>query len=152
MTYFELANEYYKHIDHEFKSACEINWFNVFVPECAQIVEMYMKALLELRELPKDVSLKIFGTHNLMQFGRVINRLYPNTINEEKAAWLSYFYFDAHYPGDNCFIVSEYDAERALKATKALVDPLIVLFKSLSTRDTNFFGESEWAITLPLHL
>lgn len=140
MTYFELANGYYRHLDHEFESACEIDWFNVFAPECAQVVEKFMKAVLELRELPENVSLSIFDTHDLMRLGRAVNKLYPNTISEEKAAWLSHFYFDTRYPGDNCFAVSKYDAEQVKKVTETLAEPLISLYKSLVSEETNLFG------------
>ncbi len=143
MTYFDLAYGYYKHLDHEFKSACEIEWFNVFAPECAQVVEKLMKAILELKELPENVSLSIFDTHDLMKLSRVVNRLYPNTVSEEKAAWLSHFYFDSRYPGDNCFAVTEYDARQVKEVTEQLSEPLIMLYNSLSTKKTSLFGGNE---------
>ena len=39
MSYFDIAMKSYTNIDKQFKLAEEMNWYNLFAAECAQIIE-----------------------------------------------------------------------------------------------------------------
>ena len=141
MSYFDIAMKSYANIDKQFKLAEEMNWYNLFAAECAQIIEKMIKGILSLSVLPEDTSTHIFDVHSLPTLTRTLHAIYPNTINAQNAAWLSDYYFDTKYPGDNFVEVSKYDAEQILSITKSLANNLIDLYNSIASSETNFFGE-----------
>lgn len=141
LSYFDIAMKSYSNIDKQFHLAEEMNWYNLFAAECAQIIEKMLKGILSLLELPEDTSPHIFDTHSLQVLTRILHSIYPNTINVQNAAWLSDYYFDTKYPGDTFVEVSKYDAEQILSITRDLADNLITLYNNLTeAKKTNFFG------------
>lgn len=140
MSYFDIAMKSYTNIDKQFELAEEMNWYNLFAAECAQIIEKMIKGILSVSRLPDDVSVSIFDTHSLHILTRALHTIYPITINAQNASWLSDFYFDTKYPGDNFVEVSKYDAEQILSITKSLAENLIDLYRNIGCSDTNFFG------------
>lgn len=142
MSYFEIAMKSYTNIDKQFKLAEEMNWYNLFAAECAQIIEKMLKGILSSLTLPEGTSTHIFDIHSLSVLTRTLHAIYPNTINAQNAAWLSDYYFDTKYPGDNFVEVSRYDAEQILSITKSLADNLIALYRSLESSETSYFRGS----------
>lgn len=141
MSYFDIAMRSYVNIDKQFHLAEEMNWYNLFAAECAQIIEKMLKGILSISKLPENVSPHIFDTHSLQVLTRTLHAIYPNTINAQNASWLSDYYFDTKYPGDNFVEVSKYDAEQILSITKDLAGNLIALYSGISGTKTNFFGD-----------
>lgn len=141
MSYFDIAMKSYTNIDKQFKLAEEMNWYNLFTAECAQIIENMIKGILRLSVLPDNASTHIFDVHSLSALTRTLHAIYPNTINAQNAAWLSDYYFDTKYPGDTFVEVSKYDAKQILSITKSLASNLIDLYNSITSSKTNFFGE-----------
>lgn len=140
MSYFDIAMRSYSNIDKQFHLAEEMDWYNLFAAECAQIIEKMLKGILSISKLPEDISPHIFDIHSLQVLTRTLHSIYPNTINAQNASWLSDYYFDTKYPGDNFVEVSKYDAEQILSITKDLAENLIVLYNSINNTKTNFFG------------
>lgn len=139
--FFYLANESYKHLDYNFAGACEIGWFNIFASECGQIVEKIMKAVLKITCVTDTIPPDAFYTYDLQRLSRILNRFYPDLINTEKAAWLTDFCFEPKCPEDECFIVTKSEAEKVLKTTKDLAEPLIELYNDLiRNKRTRFTG------------
>ena len=142
MSYFDIAMKSYENIDKQFRLAKEMEWYNIFAAECAQIVEKLMKGVLSVIGVPEGTSPNIFETHSLRQLTRAIHSSYPNTVKAQDASWLSDYYFDTKYPGDNFVVVSKSDAEQILEITKSLADSLISLYRSIPSSKTNFFGDA----------
>ena len=140
MTYFDIAMRSYSNIDKQFHLAEEMDWYNLFAAECAQIIEKMLKGILSISKLPENTSPHIFDIHSLQVLTRTLHSIYPNTINAQNASWLSDYYFDTKYPGDNFVEVSKYDAEQILSITKDLAENLIALYNSINNTKTNFFG------------
>lgn len=140
MSYFDIAMRSYSNIDKQFHLAEEMGWYNLFAAECAQIIEKMLKGILSISKLPEDISPHIFDIHSLQVLTRALHSIYPNTINVQNASWLSDYYFDTKYPGDNFVEVSKYDAEQILSITKDLAENLIALYNSINNTKTNFFG------------
>ena len=143
MSYFDIAMKSYVNIDKQFQLAKEMNWYNLFAAECTQIVEKMLKGVLSLPSIVENIPPHIFDTHSLPHLTRALHAIYPNTINAQNAAWLSDYYFDTRYPGDNFVEVSLYDAEQLLEITKSLAGSLITLYHSLTDNKTNFFGGAQ---------
>ena len=131
MSYFDIAMRSYSNIDKQFHLAEEMDWYNLFAAECAQIIEKMLKGILSISKLPENTSPHIFDIHSLQVLTRTLHSIYPNTINAQNASWLSDYYFDTKYPGDNFVEVSKYDAEQILSITKDLAENLIALYLSL---------------------
>ena len=140
MSYFDIAMRSYSNIDKQFHLAEEMDWYNLFAAECAQIIEKMLKGNLSISKLPENTSPHIFDIHSLQVLTRTLHSIYPNTINAQNASWLSDYYFDTKYPGDNFVEVSKYDAEQILSITKDLAENLIALYNSINNTKTNFFG------------
>ena len=140
MSYFDIAMRSYSNIDKQFHLAEEMDWYNLFAAECAQIIEKMLKGILSISKLPENTSPHIFDIHSLQVLTRTLHSIYPNTINAQNASWLSDYYFDTKYPGDNFVEVSKYDAEQILSITKDLAENLIALYNSINNTKTNFFG------------
>lgn len=140
MSYFDIAMRSYSNIDKQFHLAEEMDWYNLFAAECAQIIEKMLKGILSISKLPENTSPHIFDIHSLQVLTRTLHSIYPNTINAQNASWLSDYCFDTKYPGDNFVEVSKYDAEQILSITKDLAENLIALYNSINNTKTNFFG------------
>lgn len=140
MSYFDIAMRSYSNIDKQFHLAEEMGWYNLFAAECAQIIEKMLKGILSISKLPENTSPHILDIHSLQVLTRTLHSIYPNTINAQNASWLSDYYFDTKYPGDNFVEVSKYDAEQILSITKDLAENLIALYNSINNTKTNFFG------------
>lgn len=106
MGNFDLAMKSYKCLDKQLAGACDMDWYNILAAECEQIVEKFMKAVLECFN-SEDFNLSLYDSHNISKIGRIINQMHPNTVNPEKVSWLKDFYFDTRYPRDNCYYVSQ---------------------------------------------
>lgn len=143
MSYYDIAMMSYRNIDKQFELAEQMEWYNLFAAECAQIVEKLLKGVLSVSQLPEGVPANIFETHSLRLLTRVLHSIYPNTIKAQDATWLSDYYFDTKYPGDNFVVVSKSDAEQIRDITKELSDNLIDLYQSLPAQKTNFFGGAQ---------
>lgn len=140
MSYYDIAMKSYANIDKQFHLAEEMKWYNLFAAECAQIVEKFLKGVLSVINLPEETPANIFATHSLRLLTRTLHAVYPNTIKAQDASWLSDYYFDTKYPGDNFVVVSRSDALQILEITKSLADSLISLYQSLPITETKFFG------------
>ncbi len=140
LSYYELAMKTYQHLDVFYDTAEKIDWYNSFAVECHQIVEKLLKAIIECSASVSEDTQAAMKSHDLGNLARRVNRKFPNSVSTEKCAWLSDFYFDTRYPGDNFFVVTKIEAADLLKVTTELADNLIVLYKGLPSLKS-FFNE-----------
>lgn len=56
MSYFDIAMRSYSNIDKQFHLAEEMDWYNLFAAECAQIIEKMLKGILSISKLPENTS------------------------------------------------------------------------------------------------
>lgn len=142
-TYFNFAMQSFKCLEKQFVLADETDWYNLFAPECEQIVEKFMKSILELMTFV-TVPERLFKSHKLHVIGEFINSYYPGTVDTTILSSIEDFYFDARYPGDDAVIVSRESAIRLKEQTIDICNNLILLHNQLvSTTATNYFEESE---------
>lgn len=81
----------------------------------------------------------LLHSHDLGTLARAINSVYPNALKIQDCTWLTDYYFDTRYPGDNFFVVSRYDALEVRKVTDALVESILSIRGSLSKATDSFF-------------
>ena len=141
-SYFELATRAYAGLDKLFKVAEEMEWYNLFAPECEQIIEKLLKALLEVSV--KEPVPELMRTHNLLKIGKYLNTIYTDLIDLKTVAWIGSFYFNARYPGDDFIYVTHADATALKTATTVIADKLISTLHSVqsseaSTNPTSYF-------------
>lgn len=118
------------------------DWYNLFAPECEQIVEKFMKSILELMTFV-IVPERFFKSHKLHVIGEFINLHFPGTVDTAILSSIEDFYFDARYPGDDAVIVSRESAIRLKEQTINICNNLISLHNRLeSTTETSYFEES----------
>lgn len=139
LTYYDIAMRTYRSLDAFFDAADKTDWYNPFATECQQIVEKLLKDLLT-RILPLSSRLEsLLRSHDLGTLARAINSVYPNTLRIQDCTWLTDYYFDTRYPGDNFFVVTRYDALEVRKVTDALVESINSIRGSLSKTTDSFF-------------
>lgn len=140
LSYYEIALKTYRCLDVLFETAEKMDWYNSFTVECQQIVEKLLKDIL-MRILPVSTKLNaLLSSHDLAVLSRALNKEYPNTIKVADCAWLTDYYFDTRYPGDNFFVVTKADAEDVKEITIALSDKLIEFHNYVVAKPTSYFS------------
>lgn len=71
MSYYDIAMMSYRNIDKQFELAENMEWYNLFAAECAQIVEKLLKGILNSSQLPEGTPANIFETHSLRLLTRI---------------------------------------------------------------------------------
>lgn len=141
LTYYDIAMRTYHSLDTFFDAADKSDWYNPFATECQQVVEKLLKDLLT-QILPLSSKLEsLLHSHDLGTLARAVNGMYPNTLRIQDCAWLTDYYFDTRYPGDNFFVVTRYDALEVKKVTDTLVESILSVRSSLPKTAGSFFKD-----------
>ena len=139
LSYFDIALRTYRGLGTMLEAATEIDWFNPFSVECHQVVEKMLKELIKLIASPTENIQSLLMTHDLIFLARRLNSKYPNYVKVQDCSWLSDFYFNTMYLGENFFAVSEDEARDLLNATTEIVETLIGLHKDIVKQLTSYF-------------
>lgn len=141
LTYYDIAMKTYHSLDAFFEAADKSDWYNPFTTECQQVVEKLLKDVLT-RIMPLSSKLEsLLHSHDLGTLARAVNGVYPNTVKIQDCTWLTDYYFDTRYPGDNFFVVTRYDALEVKKVTGALVESILSVRGSLTKTAGSFFED-----------
>lgn len=89
-------------------------FYNQLAVQCQQVAEKYLKGYLDKLLLEEDVS-DLLRKHNMKKIAAKLNELYPELeLDTVGLAYLTDFYFDARYPGDDFYTVSKEEFEKCL--------------------------------------
>ncbi len=139
LSYIDIALKTYSGLDILFDAAEKMEWYNSFAVECHQIVEKLLKGVLLEVLSPDDRRNSLISSHDLALLARALGKEYPNFVKIEDCAWLTDYYFDARYPGDNFFVVTREEAQKVKDVTSHMADALITLHQQLNNKHTSYF-------------
>lgn len=89
-------------------------FYNQLAVQCQQVAEKYLKGYLDKLMTDEDVS-DLLRKHNMKRIASKLNDVYPELeLDTVGLAYLTDFYFDARYPGDDFMTVSEKEFQKCL--------------------------------------
>ena len=95
--------------------------------QCQQVAEKYLKGYLDRLLTDEDVS-DLLRKHNMKRIASRLNELYPDLgLDTIGLAYLTDFYFDARYPGDDFSVVTEQEFQKCLSIMYDTVNKLKTL-------------------------
>lgn len=99
-------------------------FYNQLAVQCQQVAEKYLKGYLDRLLVNEDVS-DLLRKHNMKRIASLLNERYPGLdLDTIGLAYLTDFYFDARYPGDDFYTVSRADFEKCLSVMYDTVNKL----------------------------
>ena len=89
-------------------------FYNQLAVQCQQVAEKFLKGYLDRVLLEEDVS-DLLRKHNMKKIAAKLNEIKPELkLDTIGLAYLTDFYFDARYPGDDFYTVSKEEFEKCL--------------------------------------
>ena len=89
-------------------------FYNQLAVQCQQVAEKFLKGYLDRILLEEDVS-DLLRKHNMKKIAAKLNEIKPELkLDTIGLAYLTDFYFDARYPGDDFYTVSKEEFEKCL--------------------------------------
>lgn len=126
-NYLDIAKNDLEYLE----SVLEINstFYNQLAVQCQQVAEKFLKGYLDKLCLEEDVS-DLLRKHNMKKIASHLNQLFPDlNLDTIGLAYLTDFYFDARYPGDDFYTVSKDDFEKCLSIMYDTITRLELLSK-----------------------
>lgn len=89
-------------------------FYNQLAVQCQQVAEKYLKGCLDRFMTDEDVS-DLLRKHNMKKIASRLNECKPELeLDTIGLAYLTDFYFDARYPGDDFYTVSKEEFEKCM--------------------------------------
>lgn len=89
-------------------------FYNQLAVQCQQVAEKFLKGYLDNISVNEDVS-DLLRKHNMKKIASKLNELRPELkLDTIGLAYLTDFYYDARYPGDDFYTVTKDDFEKCL--------------------------------------
>ena len=87
-------------------------FYNQMAVQCQQVAEKYLKGYLDKLLVEEDVS-ELLRKHNMKKIASKLNEYKPGLeLDTVGLAYLTDFYFDARYPGDDFYTVTKEEFEK----------------------------------------
>ena len=111
-TYLDIAKNDLEYLESVLKSGN--TFYNQLAVQCQQVTEKYLKGYLDKLFVDEDVS-DLLRKHNMKRIASKLNELKSElALDTIGLAFLTDFYFDARYPGDDFYTVTEADFKKCL--------------------------------------
>lgn len=105
------------------------NFYNQLAVQCQQVAEKYLKGYLDKLFVNEDVS-DLLRKHNMKKIAAKLNEMNPELgLDTIGLAFLTDFYFDARYPGDDFYTVTKAEFEKCLEIMYDTIRKLKMLDK-----------------------
>ncbi|MBS6195758.1 MAG: HEPN domain-containing protein [Clostridiales bacterium] len=112
-TYLDIAENDLQYL--EFVLRMKSNYYNQLAVQCQQVTEKFLKGYLDKIIIDEDVS-DLLRKHNMKRIASKLNEVSPELkLDIIGLAFLTDFYFDARYPGDDFYNVTESDFKKCLE-------------------------------------
>ena len=99
-------------------------FYNQLAVQCQQVAEKYLKGFLDRLATDEDVS-DLLRKHNMKKMASKLNEYIPGlNLDTIGLAYLTDFYFDARYPGDDFYTVSKEEFEKCMSVMYDTVEKL----------------------------
>lgn len=124
-SYLDIAENDLEYLESVLKTG--IRFYNQLAVQCQQVAEKYLKGYLDRLLTDEDVS-DLLRKHNMKRIASRLNELYPDLgLDTIGLAYLTDFYFDARYPGDDFSVVTEQEFQKCLSIMYDTVNKLKTL-------------------------
>lgn len=111
-TYLDIAENDLQYLESLLK--IESTFYNQLAVQCQQVAEKFLKGYLDKIFVDEDVS-DLLRKHNMKKIASRLNEIKPELdLDTIGLAYLTDFYFDARYPGDDFYTVTKDDFEKCL--------------------------------------
>lgn len=111
-SYLDIAENDLEYLESVLENGS--TFYNQLAVQCQQVAEKFLKGYLDRLCLEEDVS-DLLRKHNMKKIASKLNQLYPDLkLDTIGLAYLTDFYFDARYPGDDFYTVTKDDFDKCL--------------------------------------
>ena len=111
-NYLDIAENDLQYLEAVLKTGN--TFYNQLAVQCQQVAEKFLKGYLDRTLLEEDVS-DLLRKHNMKKIAAKLNEIKPELkLDTIGLAYLTDFYFDARYPGDDFYTVSKEEFEKCL--------------------------------------
>ena len=111
-TYLDIAENELQYLEAVLKTGN--TFYNQLAVQCQQVAEKFLKGYLDRMLLEEDVS-ELLRKNSLKKIAAKLNDIKPELeLDTIGLAYLTNFYFDARYPGDDFYTVSKEEFEKCL--------------------------------------
>ena len=111
-TYLDIAEHDLQYLEAVQKTGN--TFYNQLTVQCQQVAEKFLKGYLDRMLLEEDVS-ELLRKNSLKKIAAKLNDIKPELeLDTIGLAYLTNFYFDARYPGDDFYTVSKEEFEKCL--------------------------------------
>ena len=87
-------------------------FYNQLAVQCQQVAEKYLKGYLDKILVDEDIT-DLLRKHNMKRIAAKLNEICPDLkLDTIGLAYLTDFYFDARYPGDDFYTVSKEEFDK----------------------------------------
>lgn len=109
-SYIDIAQNDLEYLETVMKTGNQ--FYNQLAVQCQQVSEKYLKGYLDKLFADEDVT-DLLRKHNMKKIAAKLNERYPDLgLDTVGLAYLTDFYFDARYPGDDFYTVSKEEFEK----------------------------------------
>ena len=89
-------------------------FYNQLAVQCQQVAEKYLKGYLDKILVDEDIT-DLLRKHNMKRIAAKLNEICPDLkLDTIGLAYLTDFYFDARYPGDDFYTVSKEEFDKCV--------------------------------------
>ena len=111
-------------------------FYNQLAVQCQEVTEKFLKGYLELCFLDEDVS-DLLRKHNMKKIAVRMNQWKPNlNLDTVGLAYLTDFYYDARYPGDDFYTVTKEEFDKC----KEIMYDTILKLKEIPIKNLKLTG------------
>mgnify|MGYP001133734241 FL=1 len=121
-TYLDIAENDLQYLESLIK--IKSTFYNQLAVQCQQVAEKFLKGYLDKLCIDEDVS-DLLRKHNMKKMAVRLNELKPELkLDTIGLAYLTDFYYDARYPGDDFYTVTKAELEKCLSVMYDTVNKL----------------------------
>ena len=111
-SYLDIAQNDLEYLEAVMKTGSR--FYNQLAVQCEQVTEKYLKGYLDKMMLDEDVT-DLLRKHNMKKIAAKLNEICPDLqLDTIGLAYLTDFYFDARYPGDDFYTVSKEEFDKCV--------------------------------------
>lgn len=121
-TYLDIAENDLQYLESVL--AVGSTFYNQLAVQCQQVAEKYLKGYLDKVFVDEDVA-DLLRRHNMKKIASKLNEMRTGLeLDTIGLAYLTDFYYDARYPGDDFYNVTKDDFEKCLSVMYDTVNKL----------------------------
>lgn len=121
-TYLDIAENDLQYLESVL--AAGSTFYNQLAVQCQQVAEKYLKGYLDKLLVDEDVT-DLLRKHNMKKIASKLNAMNMGLeLDTIGLAYLTDFYYDARYPGDDFYNVTKDDFDKCLSVMYDTVNKL----------------------------